>query len=338
MTYLFGPLQVPVPAPDDPENQAAGDPFLDTLTSFLQAALNADLQGLWARIHPGVVGPIGEPVPISAVFTHDPDESSFSDSKLPALYAWRSEEPRHVDWSQEWSKSISTVSVLWIPPLAQQEHRRIRQPFRNAYAKALHKNLWLGRNTAWVVDGDTEAKAADYGSLFIRHAQVMQYWLRGVQPHVLNIEHYGTKQVDPYECILASIEVHEVMGSLLDDVAAIANVRGTISVGMDADGLNELDVLAYQFQPALTSVSPISGSTAGGTPVTIKGRQFFADADGNAPTVTTTDGVALRQVVLVDEGVVTAQMPPHGAGVVGLVMTMPNGSVLDPLPTSFTYA
>lgn len=350
MSYLYGALQVPVPAEADPVNNAAGDPFLQLLVEFLQASLNADLKDLWASIHPAVVSPFGEPVPVCFAFTHDPDEASFSENQLPAIYVWRAEEPRHVDWAQDYTKAISNVTVLWIPPHAQQEHRRIRQPFRNAFAKALHKNLYWGRNPAWIVPGDTEAKAADYGSLFINHAQVTQYWLRGVQPFKLPVEHYDSKVIDHYECIQATIEVWETLRVDTTDMAAISDVRGTISLAKDSDGLNALSVLSYQFQAAITGCAPSSGAAAGGTAVTITGTQFFRiDAYGQNSTepallqckditLATSDGVALRNVVFVDEGTLTAVMPPHAAGLVGIVATLPNGAVLPTLAAAFTYA
>lgn len=349
MSDFYGALQVPAPPSDDPPGQASGDPFLDTLVAFLMAAINADLKDLWASIHPATIKPHAEPLPICFTFTHDPDEASFSENQLPALYAWRADEAQHKDWTQDWAKAISNVSLLWIPPLAQQEHRRIRQPFRNAFTKALHKNLYLGRNEAWIVQGDTEAKAADYGSLFITHAQVTQYFLRGVQPHVLQIEHFESKIVDKYEGLLATIEVQEVLRSAYDDFAAIADVRGGITVAKDADGLNALPILSYQFLPGISSVAPSSGAAAGGTAVTIKGTQFYrVDAFGKNTTdaallgctdatVATTDGVALRSVAFVDESTLTAVMPPHAAGVVGLVVTMPNGTT-PTLANAFTYA
>lgn len=350
MTDFYGALQVPVPTPADPSTHAAGDPFLDTLAAFLQAALNADLGALWSAVHPAIVGPSLTAVPVPFVFTHDPDEASFSENQLPALFVWRAEEPKHVNWSQDWTKEISNVSVLWIPPLAQQEHRRIRQPFRNAFAKALHKNLYRGRNPAWIVAGDTEAKAADYGSLFITHAQVTQYLLRTVQPHVLHIQPYeGGKELDKYEGILATIEVWETLRVDTSTMAALDDVRGTVSIGMDADGLNALPILSYRFQPALTGCTPSSGTAAGGTAVTLTGKQFYrVDAFGNNTTdasllgctdatIATSDGFALQKVVFVDEGTITAVMPPHAAtGIVGLVLTMPSGTT-STLAASFTY-
>ena len=351
MTDFYGALQVPVPTPADPSTYAAGDPFLDTLAAFLQASLNADLATLWATIHPAIVGPSKTAVPVPFVFTHDPDEASFSENQLPALFVWRAEEPKHVNWSQDWTKGVSNVSILWIPPLAQQEHRRIRQPFRNAFAKALHKNLYWGRNPAWIVAGDTEAKAADYGSLFINHAQVTQYKLGPVQPHVLHIQPYeGGKELDKYEGILATVEVWETLRLDTTSIAALDDVRGTIAIGADSDGLNPLTILSYQFQPALTGCAPSSGSTAGGTVVTLTGKQFYrVDAYGNNTTdaslegctdatIATSDGIALRQVTFVDEGTFTAEMPPHAVGVVGLVLTMPNGTVAPTLANAFTYA
>lgn len=338
MSDFYGALQVPAPMPVDcPDVVASGDPFLDTLVSFLMAAINADLQSLWEAVHPAAISPHNEALPISFTFTHDPDEASFIENQLPALYAWRADEPRHVDWTQEWTKAVSNVSILWIPPLAQDEHRRIRQPFRNAFAKSLHRNLYRGRNPAWVVDGDTEAKAAEYGSLFITQAQVSQYFLRGVQGHTLSVGGANAVIADPYECILATLEVHEVLTSSLDDFEELADVRGSVSVGTDVNGLNALTVASYRFEPGLLSMSPTSGAVTGGTAVTIKGTQFYVDTDGISPTLATDDGTALLDVTVVDEGTITATMPAHATGLVDLVLTTPAGTTAT-LASAFTYA
>ena len=83
--------------------------------------------------------------------------------------------------------------------------------------------------------------------------------------------------------------------------------------------------------PTVTSVSPNTGSTAGGTSVTITGTNF-------APTVTVTfGGVAATNVVVVSATTITARTPPGAAGPVDVVVTNV-GCASGTLPGGFTYS
>ena len=93
-------------------------------------------------------------------------------------------------------------------------------------------------------------------------------------------------------------------------------------------------VYAGCFAPTVTSVTPNTGSTAGGTPVTITGTNFFN------PSTVTFGGVAATNVVFVSGTTITATTPAHAAGVVDVVVT--DGGVCagssGTLPNGFTYA
>jgi hypothetical protein len=72
--------------------------------------------------------------------------------------------------------------------------------------------------------------------------------------------------------------------------------------------------------PAVTSISPASGSTAGGTSVTITGN-FFTGATG-----VTIGGVAATNVVVVNDTTITCTMPAGTPGTASVVVTTPGGS------------
>ncbi|RME71315.1 MAG: hypothetical protein D6776_10430 [Planctomycetota bacterium] len=72
-------------------------------------------------------------------------------------------------------------------------------------------------------------------------------------------------------------------------------------------------------QPVIDSVSPSSGSTAGGTTIRILGSGFAAGA------VVLVDGVTASNVVLVSQGEITAVTPPGSAGKVDVVVRNPSG-------------
>jgi hypothetical protein len=81
--------------------------------------------------------------------------------------------------------------------------------------------------------------------------------------------------------------------------------------------------------PTVTSVSPNSGSTAGGTPVTITGTSFAAGA------TVTFGGAAATNVVVVNSTTITATTPAGNAGAVTVTVTV-NGQS-GSLVNGFTY-
>ena len=70
----------------------------------------------------------------------------------------------------------------------------------------------------------------------------------------------------------------------------------------------------------VTNVTPNTGTTLGGTPVTITGTLF------TGATAVTFDGVAATAVVVVNATTITAVTPAHAAGVVNVAVTSPTGT------------
>jgi hypothetical protein len=83
--------------------------------------------------------------------------------------------------------------------------------------------------------------------------------------------------------------------------------------------------------PTVSSVSPNSGSTQGGTNVTIAGTGFLAGA------VVQFDGVNATNVTVVSSTSITATTPPHAVGAVNVVVTNTDGQS-GTLTNGFTYA
>ncbi len=84
----------------------------------------------------------------------------------------------------------------------------------------------------------------------------------------------------------------------------------------------------YFAPPTITSVSPPTGSTLGGTSIKITGTNL------TGATNVTVGGVAATNVVVVSSTSVTA-VTPAGTGVVSVAVTTPDGTAT--LPASFTY-
>src|SRR5438552_15001953 len=71
--------------------------------------------------------------------------------------------------------------------------------------------------------------------------------------------------------------------------------------------------------PVVNSVTPNTGSTAGGTAVTISGNNFFN------PSTVTFGGAAATNVVVVNSTTITATTPAHAAGTVDVVVADADG-------------
>jgi hypothetical protein len=82
--------------------------------------------------------------------------------------------------------------------------------------------------------------------------------------------------------------------------------------------------------PVVTSVSPNTGTTTGGTHVTLTGKNFVSGAR------VTFGGVAATSVVVVSATQITASTPPHKPGAVNVVVTNPGGQS-GTLAGGFTY-
>jgi hypothetical protein len=81
--------------------------------------------------------------------------------------------------------------------------------------------------------------------------------------------------------------------------------------------------------PAISAVSPTSGSTAGGTPVTITGSGFIAGA------TVSIGGAAATSVIVVSATSITAVTGAHAAGPVDVAVTTAGGTATS--TGSFTY-
>jgi hypothetical protein len=86
----------------------------------------------------------------------------------------------------------------------------------------------------------------------------------------------------------------------------------------------------YLAPPTVTSITPTSGSTGGGTSVTITGSNFVAGA------TVALGGVAATGVTVVNATTITATTGAHAAGAVNVVVTNPNGQS-GTLTNGFTY-
>jgi hypothetical protein len=114
-------------------------------------------------------------------------------------------------------------------------------------------------------------------------------------------------------------------------VVTPSHAAGAVDVSVSTLGGSATldDGYSYVVAPTLTSVSPTSGPTTGGTSVTLTGTGL------TGTTAVTFDGVAATSVVVVSDTEVTATAPAHSAGAVDVSVTTPGGQAT--LDDAFTY-
>jgi hypothetical protein len=112
--------------------------------------------------------------------------------------------------------------------------------------------------------------------------------------------------------------------------AGAVNVVVTNTDGQSGPLTNGYTYTASNPAPTVSGVSPTSGTTAGGTPVTINGTGFLAGAS------VTFGGTAATNVVFGSSTSITATTPAHAAGAVNVVVTNTDGQS-GPLTNGYTY-
>ena len=122
-----------------------------------------------------------------------------------------------------------------------------------------------------------------------------------------------------------------------DDTTSFSNVvipaglSGTVSIEVNAVG-GRTQVATLTLPPMASSISPSSGSTSGGTAVTITGAGFATGA------TVTIGGQPATSVIRLSATTITAVTPARAAGSADVVVTNPGGALPGTLAGGFTYA
>jgi hypothetical protein len=112
-----------------------------------------------------------------------------------------------------------------------------------------------------------------------------------------------------------------------------ATSSGAVDVRVtNTDGKNHTRTNAYTYvgQPTITSISPTSGTTAGGTQVTVTGTNFVSGMS------VWFGGIQGTNVNVLSSTSLTVRTPPRGPGVVSVVVSAP-GTQQATLSNAFTY-
>jgi IPT/TIG domain/Putative Ig domain len=125
----------------------------------------------------------------------------------------------------------------------------------------------------------------------------------------------------------------KVMSSSQMQAVTPAHIAGTVGVSLSQNGQTATLSNSFTYNaitPTVTSISPDSGTTAGGTTVTISGSNFLAGAlvlfgTVSAPSVNISSGSQIQVVT-----------PAHASGLVDVAVVNP-GNLTATLASAFTY-
>ena len=126
-----------------------------------------------------------------------------------------------------------------------------------------------------------------------------------------------------------------VVGSTMINAVAPAHASGAVTVvvtnpGGQSGSISNGFVYASAAPPTVSGITPNSGTTAGGTSVTINGSNFISGATASI------GGTAATNVGFVNSSTLTATTPAHAAGTVNVVVTNPDAQS-GTLTNGFTY-
>jgi hypothetical protein len=130
------------------------------------------------------------------------------------------------------------------------------------------------------------------------------------------------------DATLVTYQVTKNMQSVAGTTVRIAFINAANVNGGEVIGIDNVQFIVAA--PTVTSVSPESGSSAGGNTVTITGTNFVDVTD------VTFEGVAATGITVLSGTSITAVVPPGTAGPVSVVVTTPGGS--NAPNTLYTYA
>jgi hypothetical protein len=112
--------------------------------------------------------------------------------------------------------------------------------------------------------------------------------------------------------------------------AGTVNITVTTPNGTSA--ISSADQYSYVAPPAVTGVSPNSGSTAGGTQVTIWGSAF------TGATAVWFGSVEVTTFTILNDGEIVVYSPAEGAGTVNIVVWTPYGASMTSSADEYTYS
>lgn len=153
---------VPIPAVAPAPGFAVTDRALSVIGLYLQAFLNA-----YAAVPWEAVSHLDKPV--KTVFTHDPRKRWFNERDLPALYLYRiGGAPER--FASDYRILRDKVMALWVFSVAKAETQHLRDPFVAGVVKLIDDAIERTRDPSFLLAGDPDPSATDFGSNVFRAA------------------------------------------------------------------------------------------------------------------------------------------------------------------------
>ncbi len=190
------PLELPV------QGKTIAGKALDILGAYLRAAITHYAGEAWAHVAPR------EPI-VRNVFTHDPEQYNFKASDLPALYLFAQRSARDPEQTAEdYRLHADIIRCFWVlPPTKHVDQQARRVPIVNYIGQLIDELLYRGRDASYVIDGDTDATAADEGSVVLRHAGLTRMTSKGWAVGQIAIAVPGNQERFVYPLLDVTMEV-----------------------------------------------------------------------------------------------------------------------------------
>jgi hypothetical protein len=244
-TDKFGSLPLdPVPSPVRGETkgdvigsfqQPAGDNLIFYLGEYLKTVINAKCGPAWAQIEKfdsKTMSASGR-LPVNELDYVDPEDRAFNARDLPALYLYRDSFPATKVGDDMYAQT-SRVAAYWVPSPAVLQRRQERATFVNAIAAVINRAIIRGRDPSWIVPGDTDPDAADFGSSLL-------IWTGCYAPIALVESKRSVVQIEGHEGTYTGLKVLLQTKELLHEDLALRYTQPTPEnpVAMDT-GIHQL--------------------------------------------------------------------------------------------------
>jgi hypothetical protein len=318
--FKFGAASYPLTASTTNTLLQDADPSIHHALAFLSATLHTYF-GARLLAQAALHG-LALPSAVVATVGIEPEPQLLADQfRLPlfALYRVKDVWDEHTI-SYDKSTSVWEFAYL-LPPLTPVQAKAL-QPILRAVSVTLRRAIHMGSDPSYLAGTPVWANAG------IQKARLVECTYGG-WVKVDNLDQY-------YRALTGTIAVleREMPATSAYDNFQGADVETDVRAG-DGTTLEAVDDFNTYGPPDIVSVAPTSGTSAGGTLVTITGTGFRT---GTRPVVLF-DGAAADAVTVVNSTSITCRTPPHAAypSFVADVMVIAADGQSDTLDDAFTF-